>query len=76
MTHWKALEAVDRSLRDLRQKKDTPMSGILLVLAGDFRQTLPVIPGGTPADEMNANLQKSVLWRVLQKLSLTTNMRA
>lgn len=43
MTHWKALKAVDRSFRDLRQKKDTPMGGVLLVLAGDFRQTLPAV---------------------------------
>ena len=28
------------------------MGGVTMVLSGDFRQTLPVIPRGTPADEV------------------------
>ena len=41
-----------------------------------FRQTLPVVPGGTRADEINASLKSSVLWPYVQKLYLTINMRA
>ncbi|RCN36628.1 hypothetical protein ANCCAN_17490, partial [Ancylostoma caninum] len=44
-----------------------------LVLAGDFRQTLPVIPRATPADELNACLKASYLWRQINKIM--TNMR-
>lgn len=47
----------------------------MVLLAGDFRQTLPVITRGTPADEINASLKASVLWVHVNKLSLTTNMR-
>ncbi|UYV61805.1 hypothetical protein LAZ67_1006674, partial [Cordylochernes scorpioides] len=49
--------------------------GALILLAGDFRQTLPVIPRSTPADELNACLKSSVLWRYVKKISLKTNMR-
>lgn len=45
------------------------------MLSGDFRQTLPVIPRSTPADEINACLKSSFLWAHVQRLSLTTNMR-
>ncbi|XP_039968358.1 uncharacterized protein LOC120780136, partial [Bactrocera tryoni] len=38
--------------------------GALILLSGDFRQTLPIIPRSTPADEMNACLKSSFLWRV------------
>ena len=45
-------------------------------MIGDFRQTLPVIPRGTPADEIDACLKSSYLWKHASVLKLTTNMRA
>ena len=45
MSHRKAFEALDRSLRDLRNC-DSLMGGVTVVLAGDFRQTLPVVKKG------------------------------
>jgi len=74
MAHKKSLEALDRTLKDFREK-DRPMGRALLLLAGDFRQTLPVIPRSTPADELNACLKASYLWRHVEKLTLSTNMR-
>jgi hypothetical protein len=47
----------------------------LILLAGDYRQTLPVLPRSTPADEINACLKYSALWRHVTTLTLTTNMR-
>ena len=52
------------------------MGGGVLILSGDFRQILPVVPRSTPADEINACLKKSPLWQHVKKLALTTNMRA
>lgn len=75
MAHRKALEALNLTLQDLRNSRAV-MGGALLILAGDFRQTLPVIPRSTPADEVKACLKASTLWGHVKKLSLSTNMRA
>lgn len=75
MSHKAALEALDRTLQDIRGNKRI-MGGATLVLAGDFRQTLPVIPRGTRADELKACLKSSYLWRNVRKFHLSTNMRA
>ena len=48
---------------------------MVVLFAGDFRQTLPVIPRGTSADEINACFKASHLWNKVTKLSLTMNMR-
>lgn len=74
MSHKHAIEALNRSLKDIRSCSKI-MGGMVVLLAGDFRQTLPVIPRGTPADEINACLKASHLWNNVTKLSLTTNMR-
>ncbi|GFU28628.1 ATP-dependent DNA helicase [Trichonephila clavipes] len=74
MIHKKSLEALDRSLQDLRENVQ-PFRNALILLAGDFRQTLPVISRSTPADEINACLKYSTLWPHVHILQLTTNMR-
>lgn len=74
MSHKNALQALNQTLQFLRGN-DLLMGGVTVVLAGDFRQTLPVIPKGTMADEMNACLKSSHLWRHVHTLRLTTNMR-
>ncbi|XP_075682388.1 ATP-dependent DNA helicase PIF1-like [Rhinoderma darwinii] len=74
MAHKLALEALDQTLQDLHGN-NTVMGGVVLVLAADFRQTMPIVPKGTPADEFKACLKQSVLWRHVKKMSLTTNMR-
>ena len=75
MSHKKAIESVDRMLKDVRNNYYI-MGGVTVVLAGDFRQTLPVIPKGTKADEIHACIKSSELWRNVHILNLMTNMRA
>ena len=72
MAHKISLEALDRSLQDLRGSI-TPFGNALLLLARDFRQTLPVIPRSTPAVEINARLKYSISWQHIKTLKLTTN---
>ena len=49
--------------------------GITVVLGGDFRQTLPIIPKGKKAQVLDASITRSYLWRNCRVLSLTENMR-
>ena len=75
MANKKAMEALDRSLRDIRNN-DALVGGLPLIFAGHFRQTLPVIPKGTKADEIAACLKYSrIIWPKVRTLRLTTNMR-
>lgn len=74
MAHKRSLEALDRTLKDLRNNNHR-FGGLMILLAGDFRQTLPVIPKSTPADEINACLKQSHLWRKVKTIRLTLNMR-
>ena len=57
MMYKKALEAHDCTLKDLKRNQEL-FGGALILLSGDFRQTLPVISRSTPANE----LKSSALW--------------
>jgi hypothetical protein len=51
MMHRQTFEAIDRTLRDLMQLDDAQVTekifgGKIVVLGGDFRQILPVVPKG------------------------------
>ncbi|XP_044591373.1 uncharacterized protein LOC123269604 [Cotesia glomerata] len=74
MAHKKAIEALNRTLQDIRGCNQL-MGGVVVLLAGDFRQTLPVVPRGTRADEIQACIKSSFLWPSVKVLSLTINMR-
>ncbi|KAG2782882.1 hypothetical protein PC129_g18559 [Phytophthora cactorum] len=75
MTHRHAFEAVNRSLRDLMDNDDEPLGGKVFVISGDFRQILPVVVRGTPAQTIDACLKSSTLWLKFQQLHLRENMR-
>lgn len=47
----------------------------MFVLSGDFRQILPVVKRGTPADTIDACLKSSDLWRHFKQMHLTENMQ-
>nr|XP_043620138.1 uncharacterized protein LOC122591985 [Erigeron canadensis] len=70
-----AIEALDDLLQDLMDSKEL-FGGKVVVLGGDFRQTLPVVRKGTKAETIAACLTKSPLWPSLHILRLEENMRA
>jgi len=72
--HRYAVEAVDRTLRDIRGA-DQPFGGLTVVLGGDFLQTLPVVPKGSREAIVDATIQRSHLWAEIQILRLHRNMR-
>ncbi|GFT78627.1 ATP-dependent DNA helicase [Trichonephila clavipes] len=67
MSHKRAIEAFDRCLQDIQNNRKL-MGGVVVLLAGDFRQTLHVIERGTAANEINACLKASYLWTKVEKL--------
>ena len=68
------LEALDRSLRDLMGNSQ-PFGGKIILLAGDFRQCLPVVPGSSRAGTVSHCINNSQLWQHFRVLRLTENMR-
>ncbi|KAG2812661.1 hypothetical protein PC118_g18869 [Phytophthora cactorum] len=54
---------------------DEPLGGKVFVISGDFRQILPVVVRGTPAQTIDACLKSSTLWLKFQQLHLRENMR-
>uniref|UniRef100_A0A7N2RE67 ATP-dependent DNA helicase n=2 Tax=Quercus lobata TaxID=97700 RepID=A0A7N2RE67_QUELO len=81
MDHRYAFEAVDRSLKDILSINDlsltnTPFGGKTILLGGDFRQILPVVPKGKRQDIVLGSINISHLWDNCQVFLLTKNMRA
>ncbi|KAK9062537.1 hypothetical protein SSX86_019724 [Deinandra increscens subsp. villosa] len=80
MVHRHGFEALDRTLKDILKTDDSdnlkgPFGGKAIVFGGDFRQTLPVIQGGTRHDIVTASLTSSYIWDTCRVLTLTKNMR-
>ena len=71
-----ALHAIDRLLRDITRNNEIPFGGKIILLGGDFRQVLPIVPRSPPAAVIEACLQSSNLWPLFKKVQLSTNMRA
>ncbi|GFY07072.1 ATP-dependent DNA helicase [Trichonephila clavipes] len=61
-----AIDAVNRTMQDLRGNT-LLFGGATVLFPGDFRQILPVVTKGTRADEINACLKRSILWRCCKK---------
>ncbi|XP_029639665.1 uncharacterized protein LOC115214775 [Octopus sinensis] len=71
ISHKCSLQALDITMRDLESNNNI-LGWATLLLAGDFRQTLSIIP----ADELNACLKKSLLWSHILSKQLIINMRS
>ncbi|KAG5551378.1 hypothetical protein RHGRI_009706 [Rhododendron griersonianum] len=75
MAKRQTIEALDDLLRDITEVNSL-FGGKVVVLGGDFRQVLPVIPKGTKEDCIDASLVRSHIWVSLTKFTLKENMRA
>ncbi|XP_019173558.1 PREDICTED: uncharacterized protein LOC109169137 [Ipomoea nil] len=72
MMHKHCFEALDRTMRDLLHFVDPhsemkTFGGKTVVLGGDFRQILPVVPKGTRQDIVSSAINSSYLWDRLTK---------
>ena len=67
---------VDRFFRDIRRQPNVPFGGIVVLLTGDFRQTLPVPDMSRITQSVELCLKRSPLWQYFRRLRLVQNMRA
>ncbi|XP_042905360.1 ATP-dependent DNA helicase pif1-like [Parasteatoda tepidariorum] len=75
MTHVHAFLAEDRLLQDIMSCSH-PFGGKVVLIGGDFRQVLPVIPKGYRSPTIASCLKKHPLWTKFNILYLNQNMRA
>nr|XP_047146316.1 ATP-dependent DNA helicase pif1-like [Hydra vulgaris] len=69
-----ALNAIDRLLKDVCNN-NFPFGGKVILFGGDFRQILPVVKRGRPAEVVESCIKCSLQWQWVQKFTLTENMR-
>ncbi|XP_057426450.1 uncharacterized protein LOC130719869 [Lotus japonicus] len=79
VNRW-AFEGLDRTLRDIMLVSnpgciDKPFGGKVIILGGDFRQTLPIIPKASREEIVMATINSSRLWKFCKVLRLVENMR-
>ncbi|XP_077252569.1 uncharacterized protein LOC143891966 [Tasmannia lanceolata] len=80
MHHRHAFEAVDKTLKDILRfddlnSSDKPFGGKTVLLGGDFRQILPVVPKGGRHEVVLASINNYYLWDHCKVFNLKTNMR-
>ncbi len=81
MAHKHVFEAMNRTLQHVMGAvdptlKDMLFGGKVVVMGGDFRQILPVVPRSTRGQIVDANLKRfAVLWHRVKVHQLHENMR-
>jgi hypothetical protein len=80
MAHKHVFEAVNHTLQHVMGAvdpalKDMLFGGKVVVMGGDFKQILPVVPRGTRGQIVDANLKRfAVLWHCVKVRQLHENM--
>ena len=70
-----ALEIIDRTLEGI-MNNDLLFGGKIVILGGDFRQLLPLLPRSIGSEVINLSIKSIILWNVFYKFQSTWNMRA
>lgn len=73
-TQVERISCVDDVLRRI-MNNNIPFGGKTVLLAGDFRQTCPVIRKGSKADVIDASIKSSPLWPLFTVHKLTIPIR-
>jgi hypothetical protein len=83
MCNWRQFKVADDLFRFLCSKQpgqeqlsNIPFGGKVVLLSGDFRQVLPVVPHGNRAEIVRMSLKYSPVWNEIQRRCLSVNMRA
>ncbi|KAF0746613.1 hypothetical protein AaE_008059 [Aphanomyces astaci] len=70
-----ALDAVDRSFRDIMDNPTALFGGKVVVFSGDFKQILPTNSRGTPFASLEASFRRNSIWNEVKTVKLTKSMR-
>ena len=68
------LDLFERFCRLVRGN-ELPFGGLVVLLCGDPRQTLPVLKNANTAMQMESVLPNCAFWKFVQQLTLTVNLR-
>lgn len=68
------VHVLNKLLQDVCNSR-VPFAGKVVCFCGDFRQTLPVVVGGTAGDIINRSICSAEFWPSVTMLELTENMR-
>lgn len=68
------LVELDRLLKDITEN-ELPFGGKIIILTGDLRQTLPIIPRATKNELISNSIVNSALWNLFEVMPLVINMR-
>ncbi|XP_076899387.1 uncharacterized protein LOC143553238 [Bidens hawaiensis] len=74
MNDRQCFESLDRSMKDILNNEQCPFGGKFVLLGGDFRQTLPIIPKASKTTIISSSLPRSYLWNKFVLFKLTENM--
>ena len=69
------IEAVDRTLREIMRTNGVLFGGKCVLLSGDCRQILPVVPKASRGMIVHMSLKSSFIFQELRVMHLTENMR-
>ena len=75
MSSKDVFSTVDRLFRDLTDTPSVPFGGKTIVLGGDFRQTLPVVPHQGRSGIVSKTVLRSSWWPQVRFLKLHINER-
>ena len=75
MAPHNAIACINRLLQEI-MRNNKPFGGKLIILGGDFRQTLPVVPHGSRSAIIEASIKFNNLWNDFNILKLTSNVRS
>jgi hypothetical protein len=70
-----AINAVNRLLCEI-MGNELPFGGKVLLLGGDFRQCLPVVPHASRSAVVQSSIKYSDLWKHFVQFELTANVRS
>jgi hypothetical protein len=75
MINKRGLETVDEKLREI-MGNDIVFGGKIVLLTGDFRQTLPIQKYAMRPEIVKTSIKRSKLWKFVKRFRLIKNMRA